>query len=79
MKKNDKNMFIEVTHTIKKEDDQYVAVCPEFGVSSFGGTVEGADKNLREAMMLYLEGIDELKIKDQVFKEKSIKKIDKDR
>ena len=73
MKKNDKNVFIVVTHIIKKENDQYVAVCPEFDVSSFGDTVEEANKNLKEAILLYLEGIDELKIRDQVFKEKSIK------
>jgi predicted RNase H-like HicB family nuclease len=72
MKKNDKNIFIVVTYIIKKENDQYVAVCPEFDVSSFGDTVEEANKNLKEAIMLYLEGIDELKIRDQIFKEKSI-------
>ena len=72
MKKNDKNEFIAVTYIIKKENDQYVAVCPEFDVSSFGDTVEEANKNLKEAIMLYLEGIDELKIRDQIFKEKSI-------
>jgi predicted RNase H-like HicB family nuclease len=73
MKKNDKNIFIVVTHIIKKENGQYVAVCPEFNVSSFGDTVEEANENLKEAITLYLEGIDELKIRDQVFKEKSIK------
>ena len=73
MKKNDKNIFIVVTHIIKKENDQYVAVCPEFDVSSFGDTVEETNENLKEAITLYLDGIDELKIRDQVFKEKSIK------
>ncbi|HNR65012.1 MAG TPA: type II toxin-antitoxin system HicB family antitoxin [Atribacterota bacterium] len=73
MKKNDKNIFIVVTHIIKKENNQYVAICPEFDVSSFGDTVEEANENLKEAITLYLEGIDELKIRDQVFKEKSIK------
>lgn len=72
MKKNDKNIFIEATCTIKKENNHYVAVCPEFDVSSFGDTVEEANENLKEAIMLYLEGIDELKIRDQIFKEKSI-------
>ena len=73
MGKNDKNIYIVVTYIIKKENDQYVATCPEFDVSSFGDTVEEASENLKEAIMLYLEGIDELKIRDQIFKEKSIK------
>ena len=72
MKKNDKNEFIESTYTIKKENSHYVTVCPEFDVSSFGDTVEEANENLKEAIMLYLEGIDELKIRDQIFEEKSI-------
>ena len=39
----------------------------------FWDSVEEANENLKEAILLYLEGIDELKIRDQVFKEKSIK------
>ena len=72
MKKNRKKQYIIVTHVIKKEDDQYVATCPEFDVSSFGETVEEANDNLKEAISLYLEGIEELKVRDQIFKEKSI-------
>ena len=72
MKKNRKKQYIIVTHVIKKEDDQYVATCPEFDVSSFGETVEEANDNLKEAISLYLGGIEELKVRDQIFKEKSI-------
>ena len=72
MKKNRKKQYIIVTHVIKKEDDQYVATCPEFDVSSFGKTVEEANDNLKEAISLYLEGIEELTVRDQIFKEKSI-------
>ena len=32
--------------------------------------MEEANDNLKEAILLYLEGIDELKIRDQIFKEK---------
>jgi predicted RNase H-like HicB family nuclease len=38
-----------------REDDLYVAVCPEFGTGSQGETVEAALENLREATELYLE------------------------
>jgi predicted RNase H-like HicB family nuclease len=73
MKKNGKKLYIVVTHVIKKENNQYVATCPEFDVSSFGDSVEEANENLKEAILLYLEGIDELKVREQIFKEKSIK------
>ncbi|MGD9778026.1 MAG: type II toxin-antitoxin system HicB family antitoxin [Methanosarcina sp.] len=77
MKKNGKKFYIVVTHVIKKENNQYVATCPEFDVSSFGDTVEEANENLTEAILLYLEGIDELKIRDQIFKEKAITTYEK--
>jgi len=72
MKKNRRKQYIIVTHIIKKENDQYVSTCPEFDVSSFGETVEEANENLKEAISLYLEGIADLNIRDQIFKEKSI-------
>jgi predicted RNase H-like HicB family nuclease len=40
---------------ITKEDDWYVARCPELNVTSQGTRVEDARANLREAIELYLE------------------------
>jgi predicted RNase H-like HicB family nuclease len=40
---------------ITKEDDWYIARCPELGVTSQGHDVESARSNLREAIELYLE------------------------
>lgn len=40
---------------ISKEDDWYVARCPELSVTSQGKSVEEARANLREAIELYLE------------------------
>ena len=42
------------TAIIYREDDLYVAVCPEAGTSSQGDTIEGALANLG-ATELYLE------------------------
>ena len=44
--------FSAVLH---KEDDMYVAECPEVGTVSQGNTVEEAVNNLKEATELYLE------------------------
>ncbi len=43
------------TAIVHKEDDIYVAECPEVGTVSQGYTIEEAIENLREATELYLE------------------------
>ena len=40
---------------IIKEDDMYVAQCPEVGTISQGISIETAIENLKEATELYLE------------------------
>jgi len=46
------NTFTAVVH---KEDNLYVAECPETGTASQGENIEDAVKNLQEATELYLE------------------------
>ncbi|MDY6790399.1 MAG: type II toxin-antitoxin system HicB family antitoxin [Thermodesulfobacteriota bacterium] len=46
------NIFTAILH---KEEDFYVALCPEVGTASQGETIEKAVKNLQEATELYLE------------------------
>ena len=47
-----KHIFTAVLH---KEEDLYVAECPEVGTVSQGYTLEEAIVNLQEATELYLE------------------------
>ncbi len=44
-----------LTAVLHKEEDMYVAECPEAGTFSQGRTIEEAVKNLKEATELYLE------------------------
>jgi predicted RNase H-like HicB family nuclease len=44
-----------LTAILHKEDDMYVAECPEIGTVSQGYSIEEALANLREATELYLE------------------------
>jgi predicted RNase H-like HicB family nuclease len=44
-----------LTAIIHKEEDMYVAECPEVGTVSQGKTIEDAVRNLKEATELYLE------------------------
>jgi len=43
------------TAVIHKEDDLYVAECPEVGTASQGYSIEEAVANLKEATELYLK------------------------
>ena len=43
------------TAVVHKEDDLYVAECPEIGTASQGESIEEAISNLQEATELYLE------------------------
>jgi len=55
-------MSRKYTAVITKEDTWYVAHCVELGVVSQGKTIEEAQKNLKEAVDLYIEsfGTDDL-------------------
>lgn len=44
-----------LTAVVHKEDDLYVAECPEIGTVSQGESIEEAVNNLKEATELYLE------------------------
>ena len=44
-----------LTAVVHKEEDMYVATCPEVGTASQGHTIEEAVANLKEATELYLE------------------------
>lgn len=44
-----------LTAIIEREDDGYVALCPELDVASQGDSVEEARQNLQEAVELFFE------------------------
>ncbi len=46
---------LTLTAVLHKEDDMYVATCPELGTVSQGYTIDEAVANLKEATELYLE------------------------
>lgn len=48
-------MIYKFTTVISQEGKWYVARCIELGVVSQGKTIESAQKNLREAIELYLD------------------------
>ncbi len=50
-------MSLKFTITFHKEGKWYVAHCPQLGIASQGKNPEEAQKNIHEAIELYLEDI----------------------
>ena len=48
-------MTRQLTAIIEREDNGYVALCPEVDVASQGATVDGTRRNLKEALELFFE------------------------
>ncbi len=55
-----------LTAIIEREDDGYVALCPELDIASQGATVEEARRNLVEALELFLETADRSEIEGRL-------------
>lgn len=53
---------IQVKCEIFRENDLYVGICPELNVSSFGETIEEAKASLQEALMVFLEECEEMRV-----------------
>ena len=54
---------MRLTAIIEREDEGYVALCPEYDVASEGETIEDARKNLVEALTPFLESADPVELK----------------
>jgi len=48
----------QLTAIIQREDDVYVALCPELDIASQGDSVEEARANLIEALQIFFEAAD---------------------
>ena len=68
-----KKAIIILTHMIKKEEKMFFAHCPELDVGSQGETIEEADNNLKDAIVLYLDTIEELGTRKDIFNKRKIK------
>jgi predicted RNase H-like HicB family nuclease len=53
---------VRLTAIIGREDDEFVALCPELDVASQGSSIEDARTNLVEALTLFFETADQSEI-----------------
>ncbi len=66
----------QLTAIIEKEDDGYVALCPQLDIASQGETIQEARDNLREALELFLEVASEQEIKDRLHDEVYVTQVE---
>ncbi len=62
-----RNIILRVE--IVREDDLFVAICPDLQVSSFGETVDEARSSIKEAIEAFLEECERMATLDEVLEE----------
>ena len=66
----------QFTAIIEREDDSYVALCPELDIASQGCSVEEARKNLKEAIELFFETASKEEIRERLYDEVFITRLE---
>jgi predicted RNase H-like HicB family nuclease len=66
----------QLTAIIERDDDLYVALCPELDIASQGETVEAARSNLIEALELFFESADRAEIRRRLRNEVFITRVE---
>ncbi len=64
------------TAVIQKEENMYVALCPELDIASQGETVQEARDNLREAVEFFLEDANPEEVNLRMHEEQYISSIE---
>lgn len=65
-----------MTAIIERENDGYVALCPELDIASQGDTVEAARLNLIEALELFFESADPSEVERRLHSEVFITQVE---
>jgi len=65
-----------LTAIIEREDDGFVALCPEVDIASQGSSIEEARANLVEALTLFFEVADESEISRRVHREVFVTQVE---
>ena len=67
---------LQLTALIQREEDAYVALCPELDIASQGDTVERARENVIEAVELFLETADPSEINRRLHPEVYVTRLE---
>jgi predicted RNase H-like HicB family nuclease len=66
----------QFTAIIEREENQYVALCPELDIASQGDTVEQARGNLKEAIELFLEEASPQEVQSRLHEEVFVTRLE---
>jgi len=66
----------QFTAIIEREDNVYVALCPELDIASQGETVEEARANLKEAIELFFETASQKEIQERLHDEVFVTRLE---
>jgi len=66
----------QFTAVIEREDNQYVALCPEVDIVSQGNSVEEARANLQEALELFFETASPQEVQERLHQEIFITRLE---
>jgi predicted RNase H-like HicB family nuclease len=66
----------QFTAIIEREENQYVALCPELDIASQGDSVEEARKNLQEALELFFETASPKEIQERLHSEVFVTRLE---
>jgi predicted RNase H-like HicB family nuclease len=66
----------QMTAIIEREDDGFVALCPELDIASQGATIEEARANLVEALTLFFETASPSEVSRRVHNEVFITQVE---
>lgn len=69
-------MIKNLTALITRDDNLYVALCPELDIASQGTTVEESRANLKEAIELFFETADPSEVKNRYQQDVYVSHID---
>lgn len=67
---------LQLTAVIQREEDAYVALCPELDIASQGDTVEEARENVIEAVELFFETADASEIERRLHPEVYVTRLE---
>jgi predicted RNase H-like HicB family nuclease len=66
----------QLTAIIERDEDGYVALCPELVIASQGTTVEEARRNLIEALELFFETADPTEVAARLHNEVFVTRLE---
>jgi predicted RNase H-like HicB family nuclease len=65
-----------MTAIIEREDDGFVALCPELDIASQGSTIEEARANLVEALTLFFQTASHQEIRNRLHSEVFVTQVE---